>query len=485
MRAFRVTLSLGTISALAVAAACSAHNSGGGPSNDAGFSDSNVNFDVQNGGDGQPTTDSPSDAAPPPPSAGGTGAFGVITINGKQKMYLPQRVPSTTLTDDAGNPDYVLAVVDVGVAGNGVAGAPALMKQIPLGSMAYATTTGGDTSMVVAASTDFNDIWFVDPQTDTLVKHINLDSTYGTSSFSGGGGYVTGIAADATTNTAYLSVWNGFAVVDLGTQAITKVIQTPPSENFGFDSVHGYILAPFYQCTGATNANEDGATPSTCGVPMGPEGGVMSAGLSIIDLKDDTVYTYEDPTATDPLNPLGNNPDSASADPISQAYIVPDEFSNENVLDFSKATFDKASKTVTAPHVIVQGFSYEGVAVEPNSHLAFFENEGTSSIALFKIPQAVSGDQGFVSATMPNEPVDDAGNGGGAFTTVLDPHGIAVSTSILSSKPVGFLVDNQYRWVARVDLTQLAALEEGDASVLAGTTQIQAAVTYLDANTPE
>lgn len=477
MRALRTTLSLGTISALAVAAACSSHSSGGAAA-DAGFpNDGNANFDVGNGGDG-----APADAAPPPPSAGGTGAFGIVTVNGKQKMYLPTHTPGV---DDAGNLTYSVAVVDVGVAGNGIAGAPALIKQIPLGTMTYATTTGGDSSMVVAASTASNDVWFIDPQTDTLVKHMNLDATYGISSFSGGGGYVTGIAADASTHTAYLSVWNGFAVVDLATQSITKVIQTPPSENFGFDSVHGYILAPFYECTAATNQAQDGATPATCGVPMGPEGGVMTAGLSVIDLKDDTVYTYEDPNASDPLNPLGGEPDSASADPISQAYVVPGEGSYENILDFSKASFDKATKTVTAPHVILQGFSYEGVAIEPNSHIAFFENEFSSSIALVKLGSAVSGDQGYVSATMPNVPVDDAGGGGNAFSNVGDPHGIAVTTSILSDKPVGFLVDSGFRWVARVDLTQLAALEQGDANVLAGTTQIQAAVTFLDASTPE
>ncbi len=207
----------------------------------------------------------------------------------------------------------------------------------------------------------------------------------------------------------------------------------------------------------------------------------MTAGLNVIDLKDETVYTYEDPSATDPLAPLGTEPDSASADPISQVYVVPGEGSYENILDFSKATFDKASKTVTAPHAIVQGISFEGVAVEANTHVAFFENEFTGSIALIKLPQAVGGDQGFVQGTMPNLP----GDAGQAFANVGDPHGIAVTTSITNGKPVGFLVDTGFQWVARVDLTQLAAIGETDASVVAGTTQLQAAVTFLDANTPE
>jgi hypothetical protein len=83
---------------------------------------------------------------------------------------------------------------------------------------------------------------------------------------------------------------------------------------------------------------------------------------------------------------------------------------------------------------------------------------------------------------MPNLPI-----GGGGFTNLLDPHGIAVARSVLEAgnEPVGFVVDSQLQWVARVDLEILEALTESDASVQAGTTQLQSAVTYLDATTKE
>src|SRR5579862_6539781 len=79
------------------AAACSSGNNGS-PSPDAG-----VAVTTPDGG--------------APIAAGGTGAFGIVTIGGKQKMYLPQKV------DPISGKAYV-AVVNVSAAGNGVAGAP-------------------------------------------------------------------------------------------------------------------------------------------------------------------------------------------------------------------------------------------------------------------------------------------------------------------------------------------------------------------------
>jgi hypothetical protein len=414
------------------------------------------------------------DAALPPVSAGGTGAFGIVTTGGKQKLYLP-----TTMTAEGGV-DALLAVVDVGVAGNGVAGAPALLKTINLGTSNYATTTGGDSTMVVAAALGSRDVWFIDPTTDTLVDHVLLDASFGYSDFSRGGGYVTGIAVDSTNHQAILGVWNGFAFVDLATHAITSVIQAPPSENFGFDSVHGLIYAPFYDCTYSLNPGADASTPSACSTPRTQDASVMTDGLSVIRLADRQVFTYQDPSAQDPSNPVGTEPDSASADPSTQVVVVPSEgMRAQNVLDFSKAAFDDTNHTVTAPHHVMPNVGYQGVAVDPASHLAFLETEGDQNIAVFSAPEANAGSQSWVGATMPNLP------NGAMFFNVGDPHGIAVTTSILGGKPVGFLVDTTLHWVARVDLKALASIREPDASVTADGGQVDAVVTYLDVTTLE
>jgi hypothetical protein len=251
-------------------------------------------------------------------------------------------------------------------------------------------------SMVVAASTNSDDVWFIDPSTDKVVNHLNLGPTFGSANFSGtGGGFVTGIAADASTSRAYLSVWDGFAVVDLTTQALTTVIQAPPSENFGYDSVHQRILAPFYNCS---NSVLNGQPPPVCNTPKDPDGGrVMGSGLSIIDLTDGSVFTYEDANAFDPANPLGGFPDSASADVSNQVYMVPSELNGfVSVLDFSKAAFDQTTLTVTAPTTqltngALTGIGFQGVAIESTSHIAFFASEGGHDVGVLSV---ISADMG-------------------------------------------------------------------------------------------
>jgi hypothetical protein len=430
--------------------------------------------------------------APPPPAAGGTGAFGIVTINGKQKMYLPQDSPTA-------DGKFVIAVVDVGAAGNGVIGAPAQITTIPLTDpeagfdFSYATATGGDSSMVIAASTDFPKIWFIDPTTDTLVKTLTLDMTmYGMSSFSGGGGFVTGIAIDSANHRAILSVWNGFAIVDLGTQTITSVIQAPPSENFGFDSAHQRIIAPFYECS--SSSLQAGGAPSTCDTPKAPDGTTMTDGLSIIDLTDNTVYTYQYSAGTDdagnpilsgptPQLPVGGDPDSAAADPTTGVIVVPSESDSfQSVIDLSMATFDKATKTVTAPQKVIPNLGLTGVAIEYNQHLAFWEEEHSSDVAVANLTQANTGVDAVVHGLMPDLPGGTTG-----FSNLGDPHGIAVTTAILGNGPVGFVVDSGKQWVARVDLAKMVAAGVGSD---AATTELDSAamapfVTYLDANTKE
>ena len=370
-----------------------------------------------------------------PVATGGSGAFGVVTVNGKQKLYLP-------LGDSAN----AVAVLDVGVAGSGLGGAPSLIKTLPISAAAF--STAGDDSVVIAASTSSPTVWFIDPRTDTVTRTLGLVNA-GTSRFTSGGGYVTGVAVDAAHQRGVLSVYNGFAIVDLAAQAITRTILSPPSENFGYDSVQERILAPFYNCSSATDANNDPL--ALCNDYKTAAGAVMTDGLNVIDLKDDTVYTYQDMTAANPGQPLGSEPDAAAADPATGLVVVPSEGASNSVsINLSQAHFDKSLRSVTAPHKLIPA-DLTGIAVEQSHHLAVWEAEGTSEIAVADLGV----DGSFVTGLLPAPP------GESSWANLGDPHGIAVAASIVGGKPTGFFVSADRKWVARVDLLGLLALPRG------------------------
>jgi hypothetical protein len=220
----------------------------------------------------------------------------------------------------------------------------------------------------------------------------------------------------------------------------------------------------------------------------------MTDGLSVIDLSDDTVYTYENPAwgipddagnfgpLADPNAPVGSEPDSAAIDPTTGVVVVPSEGDNlQSIIDLSKAQFNKATKTVTAPQQIIPGLGLTGVAIEYNSHLAFWEEEHSQDVAVANLTQANAGSTAWVHGLMPPLP----GATQTSFSNLGDPHGIAVTTSSSSAGPVGFVVDSSLQWVARVDLTKMAQNESGDASTELTEMQMAPYVTYLDAQTKE
>lgn len=404
-----------------------------------------------------------SDPVPPAPDAPipaiGTGAFGVVG----HKLYLPQRDKN-----DAGH--AIVAVVDVGVAGNGVDGAPALIHDVDLGGPELATTTAGDEDLVIAAGTDTSRVWFIDPRTDTVKKTIDLDPSWGKSSFSGGGGVVTGIAFDRAHRRAILGIYKGFAIVDLDRLAVSRVIEAAPSENFALDPRTQRLFAPFYECAQSRDAN--GTPIGFCDRYKAKTGETITDGLNVIDLTDDTVYTFQDPAAPNPWEPLGATPDSAAVDPNAGLVVVPSEEDHQqSVIDFTKATFDKGARTVTAPVTRVPNLRHEGVAIEATTHLAFLEEEAAGDIAVFDVAAAARGAADVVTATMPDAPH------GRSWVNMSDPHGIAATSGLLGGRAVGFLVSNDRNWVARVDLAKLVAMGK-DAALDASP-----AITMLDART--
>jgi hypothetical protein len=153
------------------------------------------------------------------------------------------------------------------------------------------------------------------------------------------------------------------------------------------------------------------------------------------------------------------------------------------VIDLSKATFDKATKTVTAPQNIIPDLGLTGVAIEYTRHLAFWEEEHGQDVAVADLTQASGSSASWVHGLIPDLP----GDAGEEFSNLGDPHGIAVTTSLTSSGPVGFVVSSDLHWVVRVDLAKMLAAGVGsDASdTELDTTAMAPFVTYLDGQTVE
>jgi hypothetical protein len=284
---------------------------------------------------------------------------------------------------------------------------------------------------------------------------------------------VTGIAFDSLHRRAILSVWNGFLVVDLRTRSIVATIGTPPAENFGFDPQTERIIVPFYPLLGCLRVGN--APP--CELPRTLGGQPMTDGVLIVDLANgNAIHTFQDPTASDPAAPAGEEPDSAAADSNNGIIVVPEESGPVHVIDLSQAVFEGAD--VTAPQqVLTPTRRLTGVAVEPASHIAFLEGEFADNVGFLAIDGLAALAGAITEATMPPLP----GNAGG-FSNLGDPHGIAVTTGIIDNRPVGFVVDSGLRWVARIDLAQALALP-ATANVIADT-DLATVTTYLDARTP-
>lgn len=425
--------------------------------------------------------------------AGGTGSFALVPDGKSVKLYLPGYAASTNTPS--------LAVVDVSAPGDGVKGAPALLRQITLGdgdggAVEYATTTAGDSTMIVAASTEASLVWFVDPASDTVIGTLRLDASYGQSTFGGNGGYVTFVAMDPARNRAILGVWNGLALVDLTTLAITKTIDAPPSENFAFDPDRQLVFAPFYDC--ASSLDSRGNTPRACDGLTAPDGTPMTDGLSVVDLADDTVYTFQNPAADDPAAPVGTSPGSAAVDPGSGLVIVPSKIHQyQTTIDFSRAVFDRSTHVVTAPATVLRGNGLTDVAIAPPDHLAFWEGENAADIAAARVltlaPAAPF--DGGVPIADAGAPMADAGVPAGPdyvfslmpalpdgtpFTNLVSSHGVAVWPGANDSAPFGITVSRDGRWVARVDLRTVLALPASYHEL----SDVTAAVTFLDSQTP-
>ncbi len=369
--------------------------------------------------------------ATPPATPTSSGSLGIITVtvNGKeeQKLYVPQQSANA-------NGQPTIAVLDA--AWDGQTGKP-LLGTIALTNHAdqsFATATAAGDGVVVAVGYQSVYVDLIDPTTDAVTSTVQLPaSVQGAqpqASFSGGGGLVNGVVVDPVKHRAILAVTQGFLPLDLTTHEFGAVVPAAPAENFGFWPDKGWVLAPFYDCPNCSNS-------------------FPAEGLQIVDMNGGKSYLVTDADGGVPFA----EPDSADVDTTTGVVVVPDEGGNIYGANFE--SLNPSGSSVTATYEQSPNLSaLTGVAIDPVGHHAFLESEAASAVAVLDLPSTTPSGAltlpAVKSAQMPNLP-DNSG-----WVNAGDPHGLAVSVSLLSGNPVGFLEYTDGTWVARIDLDGFA-----------------------------
>jgi hypothetical protein len=368
-------------------------------------------------------------------------------------------------------------VVDAASTGHGGSG---YLATIDLGAVdgeaeAVAATPG----LVIAVSLQYPSIWLIDPATDTVIKFLKLPDGYGFWDVSNRNISMMGVAIDPVRRRAYISVWSGFLILDLDTQDFTGNIYAAPSEHFAFDPVGNRLVAPFYNCPDPGTFT---ATPPPCSDYRSLDAGntLITQGINVIDLGTGHVFTYVNPDAPDQSAPAGLLPDAAAMDPTGGLAIVPVEIPSETlVLDLGHATFTEptggtGAGTFTAS-IIELGTSPDseitGVAIETISRLGIGSSEVDSNIAFYDLTRPMATGTA-ITGGLPSLPW-----GAGSWIGHGDPHNVLAG--VVDGKPVAWLLSQNNKWLARIDLEAVQQLALTTSSPGDLGADLALAVTYI------
>ena len=251
-----------------------------------------------------------------------------------------------------------------------------------------------------------------------------------TTSFSGGGCFNCGVAINAVTNTAVITIGDSSAPSGSGLQFLNLAARTfsapvpavhEVSEDVLWDPGRNLVLSP----------DEDGT----------------------YDLFD----TSKTPIVEHGYS-VGGQLDSAAEDCLTGIGLATDEFtSNLFITDLTQAKYTSGSPagTWTAPFMFVDIADYapyvgpeagtDGIAIAPGSHLGIATGEfpgppsSGNAVIVFQLPStAGSGTPAFVDwavVALPNDP------GGNAFSIGCDPHTVTAYMSPGSGKAMGLISD--------------------------------------------
>ncbi len=297
--------------------------------------------------------------------------------------------------------------------------------------------------------------------------------------FSGGECINCGILADAGDHRLIVSSGDGYRVLDYTGTVISSYLSdltlTPAmslsTENFTYDTTNNRIISPEY---GTTNNF-----------------------IWVIDVTTDTIYRWNQRMvdisvdATDGITGFidvfaaGIEADSATIDASTGALLLVDENSNGLLtVNMNTAVFDDATNTFTADASVSAmdsvGSRLPGIAAESTNHYLFLEEEFSSGIAVAALPTAAaSGTIAVTNYNWASVPAPTA-----TCPTELtwlnagDPHGLALFTSVESSRSKGLLINEAKNCAAIIDLESLlsTAKDSGTNQVATGTDLVASGV---------
>jgi hypothetical protein len=394
--------------------------------------------------------------------AAATGHMAFVEAGGATKLYLP--APSDPVSGNS-----VLVVLDAAAA----AGANGRMKTIDLGYAGKVRSVGADGKDVVVSDELSTRVYFLDGATDTVRGSALLPAGAVPIVASGGNSYTSGVAVDATTRRAYVSVSFGIVEYDLDTYVAKKSFPSPRPENFALDRGAARLYSPFYLCD--PNA-PDADTICSAYDPADPNAPTQTDSLTIIDIASSQPWTMTGPVL--PVDgttraPLGLEADAVALDlPLGLAALATEFPSAVHLLDLAKATYDTVHGTcqLSGLSVPMAGDLYTEIAVDTTTHLLIAAREHSVEVSFVDLAMAKTAPVARFDSAVPDTP--DAIQ----FINHGDPHGITTGT--IAGKPYAFLIsddqgDQVFPWIARIDLQAVKAL------MINGTGSIASAVAFI------
>lgn len=388
--------------------------------------------------------------------ASNTAFMAFVPTGSGGKIYMPAAESATA-------PNILVAVVDAAAP----SGSSGVLRYLDLGGGASARAAGASGTEVAVIERDAPAVHFIDAVTDTVRGAAPFPAEAQLMLTSNAPGYYSsGVAVDAASRRAYVSVSFGYLEYDLDSRLLTRTFQAPTAEGFALDTGNGRLYSPFYLC----NPNPD--DPGICYPYTQPGGPDLTDSLTVIDLASSRSYSLVDPAAADPHAPLGFDPDDVAVDYALQvAAVANEEAPTLQVLDLAAATYDDAALTFRIPRVTVPmpGPFYTALAADQATHLLVVVEEDGTGLAFVDLEKARKGQVSMLPVSMPAKPNGDP------WTNLGDPHGAIVG--VVDGRSYAFVGASDRNWLARIDLA-------GVKGVMAGQGTFAAQVQFISVPSP-